>query len=211
MLFVLIVGPVLILCLLIDPLVHRLVAIEPSAKPDLEDSDTYQVFRQAGWLLPWIFLIAAFAGHRWWSARWRLRQLRDTTTPLAFAIIIAGGVAELLKRLIGKERPGPDGEITFKPLLDAFSDDINLGLPSSHAAVAFAAAFALARLYPGSGIPLVLLAIGTGFSRIYVGAHFLSDVVAGAAIAYATVWLIVRRTPPAFGGVTPQADVESGS
>ena len=191
--FVLIAGPLIILSLLLDPLVHAIATVP---KPSVEGSDSYQVFRQAGSLLPWLFAVAAIAGHQVWRSRWRRERSISVAGLLILTIVLAGGIAELGKRLLGKERPGPDAEITFKPFMSAWLDDSNLGMPSSHAAVAFAAAFCLMRLFPGTGPALVLLAIGTGITRILVGAHFFSDVVAGAVIAYATAWLVVPRAAP---------------
>lgn len=93
----------------------------------------------------------------------------------------AGLVAEVLKLIFRRQRPEADyGHYRFR-----FSDWFNasgLGLPSSHAAVAVAAALALSILYPNRR-PLW---IGLGglcvLSRIAAGAHFSSDVVVGVLV-----------------------------
>lgn len=56
--------------------------------------------------------------------------------------------------------------------------------PSGHTCAAFAAAMAWLRTLPGRGerILVVALAVLMGLSRLYVGVHFPSDVLAGAAI-----------------------------
>lgn len=57
-------------------------------------------------------------------------------------------------------------------------------MPSSHTAAAFLLAAVLTRLYPALR-PLVLaLACIVGCARVLVGAHFPSDVVAGAALGW---------------------------
>ena len=61
--------------------------------------------------------------------------------------------------------------------------------PSGHTAASFAAATALSMAYP-SARPLLLLSAGAvGASRIHLGHHFLSDVVAGGLIGVVIGWV----------------------
>jgi membrane-associated phospholipid phosphatase len=62
-------------------------------------------------------------------------------------------------------------------------------LPSTHAAVMFMVALAFL-LRPGLrrlGMPLLVLAAATGWSRIYVNVHFPLDIAAGLLLAIAVV------------------------
>jgi undecaprenyl-diphosphatase len=61
--------------------------------------------------------------------------------------------------------------------------------PSGHTAASFAAATALSMAYPRARPGLYLSATAVGLSRIHLGHHFLSDVVAGALIGTAIGWL----------------------
>ena len=57
--------------------------------------------------------------------------------------------------------------------------------PSGHSASAFAFAVAASRELPEAGPLLVPLAAGVAYSRVYLGVHYPSDVIVGAAIGTA--------------------------
>lgn len=175
--------------------------------PSAEIHDWYQALRAAGYMPVWLIIGLCFLGHDLWklprsraSIGWWRRGVALVSAPLA-----AGGIAELLKLAIGRERPAPLVEgvrvyqgYVFKPwdpangLWGGFGDGSNLGLPSSHAAVAIAGAFALGRVAPGSLWPAMVFGVGCCITRLLNGAHFLSDVMMGAAVGYALSWLIIR-------------------
>ena len=159
-------------------------------------SDAHHVFRQAGHVLMWIMIAAAI-----WLVQWRQRgRAKISSWMIVASPLLSGAMAELLKRLVGRERPGTSdatGAYTFKPFMHAFSDDSNLGIPSSHAAVAFGGAFMMMRLFPGAGWVLLVWAIGCGVTRSALGAHYVSDVVAGAAIGHIAATILM---PPGKAG-----------
>lgn len=68
--------------------------------------------------------------------------------------------------------------------------------PSGHAASAAAFATGVALESPGWGAAVAPLAASVAFSRIYTGAHYPADVLAGAAVGVAAA-LAVRRLLPA--------------
>src|SRR5260370_31094817 len=72
-----------------------------------------------------------------------------------------------------------------------------LGLPSSEAAVAFAAAAALARLFPEAAVLWYGLALGCALTRVASGAHFLSGGALAALVRdVVTLTLLPRPRPP---------------
>jgi undecaprenyl-diphosphatase len=85
-------------------------------------------------------------------------------------------VQRLVKPVFRRRRPFVDRDVLVvgvKPLDASF--------PSGHSAASFAAATALASFYPNAAPLVYLLAAGVGFSRVYLGHHFPSDVAVGAA------------------------------
>src|SRR5207248_6535143 len=58
-------------------------------------------------------------------------------------------------------------------------------MPSGHAMMAFAGAVVLAAVVPRLRWPLLVLAAGVAASRVYVGVHYPSDVLAGAVLGAA--------------------------
>jgi undecaprenyl-diphosphatase len=68
-------------------------------------------------------------------------------------------------------------------------------MPSGHATTAFAAALAVGLVHPRLRWPLVVLAALIAISRVWLGVHYLSDVLAGAALGSAvslTLWFGAR-------------------
>lgn len=154
----------------------------------LQGKDWYQLLRLAGYLPTWIVAASVLAMAGW--AAGRRGEVGAGARGAARGVLLvlgtgcSGLAAEVLRVLFRRERPGASGLYVWdwpwgpKP-------PSGWGLPSSHAAVAFGAAFVLARTAPGSGIVLFPLAAGCGLSRMLAGAHFLSDVYLGAVVSYA--------------------------
>lgn len=104
----------------------------------------------------------------------------------------------ILKEVIDRPRPFetiPDAD----PLLRA---TVGQSMPSGHAATSFAGAVVLTYLLPRAAPFLFLLAAAIAFARIYVGVHYLSDVLVGAFLgaAVALVYLFALRLLPPNAG-----------
>jgi undecaprenyl-diphosphatase len=97
---------------------------------------------------------------------------------LAAATLVATLAVQALKRSLTRARP--DASITgFEALVE---NPDRFSFPSGHTAAAFSVAVAFAGEPFGIGAAALLLAGGIGLSRIYLGAHYPSDVGAGAML-----------------------------
>jgi undecaprenyl-diphosphatase len=99
---------------------------------------------------------------------------------LAAGLAMGVGIAAFLKlkRAFGRKRPcavEPNCWATLLPP-DQFS------FPSGHTITAFAAAVSLGSYYPALLPGLLFCAASVALSRIVLGMHFLSDVVAGGVL-----------------------------
>ena len=173
------------------------------ANPELRDQSWRWAFKQVGDLRFWVVVaVIALAWKRDW--RW--------PAGLLGAAAAGGGIAELAKLVFGRERPMRDfvlqldhgyiwKEGPLGPFLAGFWDSSNLGLPSSHAAVAFGGAWMLGLLDAKLRVPALVLASICAVTRVLAGAHFPTDVLLGAAIGIACAALIARlgqpKPPPA--------------
>lgn len=140
----------------------------------------------------------------------------NTTTVIAIAVIVsifllrskisrmyivglgitlagAAGFAYVLKEVVGRARP--TGLI---PLLTETSFSFPSGHATASAALYGFIAFILCKLYPHSkrlvlvGTTLIILCIG--FSRLYLGVHFPTDVIAGYLVGALWLWIGIQVT-----------------
>jgi membrane-associated phospholipid phosphatase len=81
----------------------------------------------------------------------------------------------------------------FRPWSDRPFSTAELGLPSSEAAVAFAAAAVLARLFPEARALWYGVALGCALTRVAARAHFMSDIVFAALVGYVVTLILWRR------------------
>jgi undecaprenyl-diphosphatase len=118
-----------------------------------------------------------------------------------FANVAASGlVTNILKRIIGRARPveliqhqfyGFD-PINFEARFNSF--------PSGHATTACVLFFLVASRFPKLRIAALTFTVAVSVSRVMVNAHFVSDILAGACVAFIThyvlqnLWLSVRMS-----------------
>ena len=120
-----------------------------------------------------------------WARRLPVAALLSTV-----AYFAAGGITEGLKDVFDRPRP-PLVDPAVHPLVAVAHSG---AMPSGHAATAFGAATAAGLVHPRLRAPLLVLAGLVAVSRVWLGVHYLSDVLVGAAVGAAVavaLWLAV--------------------
>lgn len=188
---------------------HALDALawEHLRDPRVNDRDWGRWLRTVGYLPAW--MLGALA--MWQVSRpargapanglgWRAGAL-------VLAPALAGGLAELVKLIVRRQRPGAESpEYLFRPYDVDLLSTKGLGLVSSHAAVAFGAAAIMARIFPASRGVWYALAAGCALTRVLAGAHYLSDVVGAAVLAWLVAeWVWRWASRRARAAVSPTA------
>ncbi|MCH6167569.1 bifunctional phosphatase PAP2/diacylglycerol kinase family protein [Pseudonocardia alaniniphila] len=172
-----------------DRAVSRAIA---SMAPSPLDSTMKAVSTAANHSLLWFGIAALLAARRGASRKGAFRGV----------LAIAGASATanaLLKPALPRRRPAA-AELPAYQIID--NPPTSSSFPSGHAASAAAFATAVALESPRLGLAVAPLAASVAYSRVHVGVHWASDVLAGAAlgsgIALATRrWWPVRRTDEA--------------
>lgn len=111
---------------------------------------------------------------------------------LLAALAVSGVAAQIIKQIVGRGRPRLLDE--FGPFVfDSFTlRSTYASFPSGHSTTAFAAAVALSYFLPRWRLPLLLLAAAIAVSRVIVGAHYPSDVIAGSFLGALSAIFVAR-------------------
>ncbi|MGL5616453.1 MAG: phosphatase PAP2 family protein [Sarcina sp.] len=104
------------------------------------------------------------------------------TRRCGFMLFFASGinlvVVEIIKHVVKEPRPWQ----TLPGLHMIIAPPHSYSFPSGHTAASFAAAFAIAYYLRKWAVPAFVLAILIGLSRIYLLAHYPTDVIAGVIV-----------------------------
>jgi membrane-associated phospholipid phosphatase len=103
---------------------------------------------------------------------------REAALRAAPSLIVTFLVSQGLKRLARRPRPS----VKLPDLSRLLGNPDEFSFPSSHTACAWAICLGLGYQIPVLMFPGIALAAGIGWSRIHVGAHYLTDILAGAAL-----------------------------
>jgi undecaprenyl-diphosphatase len=129
-----------------------------------------------------------FAGRPYSDAKWKVASL---------SALAAAAIAMLTNQVVSQlwERPRPfTAHPALTHLLAAASPDPSF--PSDHAAAAFAIAFAVLALSRRAGIVFLAAATLIALSRVVLGLHYPSDVLAGMCVGWGSALLVTRAGRP---------------
>jgi len=153
---------------------------------------------QFGLAKGYLVIAAALALALWLAAlgaresptRAMLRRQAQRALFVLLAVAAAGLAADLVKLIAGRARP----KLLFADGIYGFtwgaSQADYWSFPSGHAATVAALALALYLLWPRGAALYAAAALLVAASRVIIGAHYLSDVIAGAAIGAGVAWLV---------------------
>lgn len=113
--------------------------------------------------------------------------------PLWFTLFLSTLASFILKVAIQRPRPFQQGLMEISSFLVKNSYAVwDFSFPSNHTLLAFCAVPLLSKEFPRLRYAWIILACLVGFSRLYFGFHFLSDIIAGAAIGYLIGAVIIK-------------------
>ncbi|MBF0274639.1 MAG: phosphatase PAP2 family protein [Nitrospinae bacterium] len=104
-------------------------------------------------------------------------------------------VSGFLKDYIARERPCHVYKEQFEFVAGCTK---SFSFPSSHAANAFGVAISLIFFYHKFWFPALIAAIIVGVSRVYLGVHYPSDVIAGAVIGTLLAFIVATLLDNAY-------------
>lgn len=121
---------------------------------------------------------------------------------LAVVLLVSNGVNSALKLAFNSPRP-----YWIDNRVGAFSTEESFGMPSNHAQVAASVWGFFATLFRRAWVKIVVIAVifFIGFSRIYLGMHFISDVIAGWILGGLVLLAVLKLEKPAAAWLKKQS------
>lgn len=134
----------------------------------------------SAWTSYGLALFAVLMLLAWWRARRLDAPVMARALAVPVVVVAVFGVDMVLKTLVQEDRPCRSLPGSFT--LEACPAPGDWSFPSNHSVIAFSAAAALWMIDRRLGAIGLLAAVAMGFSRVWVGAHYPHDVVAGALV-----------------------------
>jgi membrane-associated phospholipid phosphatase len=145
------------------------------------------------------FSLTANYGILWYAVA-LLPLLTGGRRPVATLLYVGVAVTAVetlgfvVKHFVGRHRPS----VADPSLPNHIPLPVSKSMPSSHASMAVTATWTLGALYP-QWLPVLLVVTALlAFSRVYLGVHYLGDVVAGLAFGLVFGGLYVWLVPAPF-------------
>lgn len=145
----------------------------------------------SAWSTYGLAVFAVLAAVGWWRARHEGAAAAVSALVVPVVVVAAYGVDALLKLAVREDRPCQSLHVRT---LEACPAPGDWSFPSNHAAIAAAAAVALLFVSRRLGSVAVVAALAMGVSRVWVGAHYPHDVLAGLVVGALVALAATRAT-----------------
>jgi membrane-associated phospholipid phosphatase len=174
--------------LLMEGKAAAFVALNPFHRSALDTFFVYLTFLGDGRFI--LIIIAIFLVMRRWSE----------SCQLLASFLLSALLAQILKSVFSMPRPKQffaPGEYGY--FIDGITHTGFASFPSGHSTSVFALATILALLEKNkrTNVAYLLGAVAVGYSRIYLGQHFLNDVLMGSTLGISTAvfvyWLFTEK------------------
>jgi len=135
-------------------------------------------------IVPWLtYLGSHFAFIAFIILSWLITKQKKVLRNLVLLYAIQSSIIYGLKFLVKRERPllflDMASKLTYGP-----GEILDPSFPSAHTAFSFMMATLLANRFPRYRFVFFIIAGFIGWTRIYLGVHYPTDVVAGALLGY---------------------------
>jgi undecaprenyl-diphosphatase len=154
---------------------------------------------------PWLarplgaFSLAGNYGILWYAVAllpWLTGGRRPLATLLYVGVAVTAveSLGYVIKHFVGRHRP----TVADPSLPNHIPLPVSKSMPSSHASMAVTATWTVGTLYPQWLPVLIVTALVLMFTRVYLGVHYLGDVVAGLILGLVFGGLYVWLVPAPF-------------